>query len=106
MAIQIGPKGFIELTTSIMGAARKLRVVGFMGRATTGTCDSPGFRSSDQLIGVVNMTKGRIVTSSYTATLGNGTITLADTGGLGSDGAFAATHEHLAFCLGDTGTLG
>ena len=106
MAHKIGPKGFMEITTSISGALRKIRLVTFMGRATTGDCDSAGFRKDDQLVGVVNLAKGRIVTSSFTATLKNGAITLADTGGLGSDGSFGATQELLALCLGDTGTAG
>lgn len=105
MAISIGPKGFVEITTPEAGPVRKLRAIAFRGRATTGNCDSSGFRATDQLIGVVDTTKGRIVTSSFTVTLNNGSIALADTGGLGSDGAFTG-HEMLAFTLGDTGTVG
>lgn len=105
-AISIGPKGFIEISTSMSGVVRKIRLVSFMGRATTGLCESAGFRASDQVAGVINLTKGRICTSSFTATLLTGGITLADTGGLGSDGSFAATQELLALCLGDTGTPG
>jgi hypothetical protein len=102
--LSIGPKGFIELTTAQTGPVRKLRICAFTGRSTTGACDSTGFRPSDALASVIDMTKGRIVTGSFGA-ISNGSIALADTGGLGADGAFTG-HELLAVTLNDTGTAG
>lgn len=102
----VGPKGHIEIISSPVGAARKIRLLSFNGRATAGQCDNAMFRKDEAVVGVVNLSKGRVVTSSFAALTDTGNIVLTDTGGLGADGSFAATHELVAFVLTDTGTLG
>jgi hypothetical protein len=103
MTTAIGPKGHTELTTPA-GPVRKLRALHFYGRATTGACDNSQFRAGEAIVGVVDMTKGRVVTASFD-TVANGSINQADTGGLGADGAFTG-HELIALMLTDTGAVG
>ena len=53
----------------------------------------------------MDLTKGRVVTSSFASYTDTGQIVLSDTGGLGADGLFTG-HDLVAFVLTDTGTIG
>lgn len=106
MTKTLGPKGCFEIFGAASGPTRRVRALSFQARAgDTGVCVNAMFRSGEAIIGVVNLTKGRVVTSSFSGPA-TGSINLSDTGGLGADGQFAATHEMIAFMLSDTGTAG
>jgi hypothetical protein len=107
MAIKIGPKGWIEIITTGVGPQRKLKLGTFFGRGAavgdTGFCDAPFFRATEPPIAIIDMNRGRNVTTSFGGVVTGG-ISQVDTGGLGADGTMSG-HTMLAI-IGDTGTAG
>ena len=103
MPTAIGPKGHLEIVATGAGPQRAIRVLEFMGRSDTGFCPQPFMRAGEIPLAVIDCTKGRLVTSSFSGVV-NGGISQVDTGGLGDDGLFTA-HVLLAFVT-DTGTVG
>lgn len=103
MPAAIGPKGHLEIVATGAGPQRAIRVLEFLGRVDTGFCDQPFMRSGENPLAIFDVTKGRLVTSSFGGVV-NGGLSQTDTGGLGDDGTFE-DHVMLAFVT-DTGTVG
>lgn len=103
MSHTIGRKGWIEIDAADLGPQRKFKLGTFYGRSDTGFCDAPFIRAGEPPIAIIDMNRGRNVTSSFTGAVTGG-ISQSDTGGLGNDGSMSG-HVMLAV-IGDTGTAG
>ena len=103
MAVSIGPGGHLDVATAGGGPQRNVRLVSFYGRSDTGYISQPILRSGENPIAVIDVNKGRIVTSSFGGIVTGG-ISQTDTGGLGDDGSMSG-HTMLAV-ITDTGTAG
>ncbi len=103
MTTSIGLKGYIEVVTPALGAQRKFKLGVFTGRSDTGFCVAPFFRATEPPIAIIDMNRGRVVTSSFSGVVTGG-ISQSDTGGLGNDGSMSG-HSMLAI-IGDTGAAG
>ena len=103
MAVSIGPKGHVDISTSGSGPQRKVRLVSFYGRSDTGFISQPILRAGENPIAVIDVNYGRLVTSSFGGIVTGG-ISQTDTGGLGDDGSMSG-HTMLAV-ITDTGTAG
>lgn len=104
MTTAIGPRGRIQFYSNEVGPTRKVSAHTFYGRGDTGFCVVPHLRAGEPPFAIIDLTKGHVVTGSFSGTVTGG-ISLSDTGGLGSDGQFASSHVMLALVT-DTGALG
>jgi hypothetical protein len=105
MAITIGPKGVLDIVSSEAGGPqRKVRIIAFPGRGTTGAISQPRFQAGEKPIAIIDVNYGRLVTDSFDLAVSTGSITQSDTGGLGDDGSMSG---HTMFAIiTDTGTAG
>lgn len=103
MTDEIGPRGHKRLVFAEAGPQRAVRVLAFTGRNDTGFCPVPHLRTGEPPLAVIDVTKGRLVTSSFSGTVTGG-ISQSDTGGLGNDGQMGG-HVMCAIVT-DTGTAG
>jgi len=104
VAISIGPKGHVDVVASGGGGPqRKVRLAQFYGRSDTGFIAQPIMRLGEAPIAIVDVDKGRLVTSSFGGVVTGG-LSQTDTGGLGDDGSMSG-HVMLAI-ITDTGAAG
>jgi hypothetical protein len=77
MTIKIGPKGYVDLVASDVGAAKKIRIVAFKGLAAAGEIPGQHFP--------VNASKSRLAATIDVTTGLNATAYFRDTGSLVGD---------------------
>lgn len=104
MAISIGDKSFVEITSPGVDPGRKVKVVSFYAPADTGAISSGHFRVGKKVAMVLDVNYGRNVTASFNGGVitTDNELSLTDTGGLGADGPMDG-HVCFAFIPTDTG---
>lgn len=81
MTTSIAREGYIELFSAEVGAARKVRIVSFIGLSAAGGVKNTQFNPDFQPVAVVDVTDGKLRTASFSDTGDTlGELTQLDTG--------------------------